>query len=119
MDRFDHTAFLGTKLGRAGRWAVCFAADWCPFCQKFLDRYTHLQTPDGAQTAIGDVTDLDSPLWDSFQLDVVPTLVVFEEGSPVWRRDGRLGEGLDTEDIDALQRALASLPPPSKTHRSR
>ena len=58
------------------------------------------------EKAMGDVTDEESALWDDFELNVVPTMVLFRDGKTVWRRDGIRQVGLNGADIDALRAAL-------------
>ena len=58
------------------------------------------------EKAMGDVTDEESALWDDFELNVVPTMVLFRDGKAVWRRDGIRHVGLNGADIDALRAAL-------------
>jgi len=100
--------FVEDRLGRPGRWIVDFTADWCPYCRAFLPTFLGARgVPAHATRALGDVTDVDSPLWESLALDVVPTVVCFDDGRPVRRLDGVLGEGLSGE---ALDRFLAKLP---------
>lgn len=59
----------------AGRVVVCFCADWCGYCHRFLP---HLKRIHDAWVV--DVSDEDDPLWDQHALRVVPTVVVFEGG---------------------------------------
>ena len=49
--------------------------------------------------ALVSLDDLDNPLWETFDVKVVPTVMVFKEGKPVFRRDGVLGRGLPKEAI--------------------
>jgi thioredoxin-like negative regulator of GroEL len=106
VETFGPDMFEGTHLRRAGTWVVDFSADWCPFCQEFLPKFASLPRPSGVQLAIGDLTDYHSPLWDRFSLEVTPTVIVFREGAPVFRRDGRRGEGLDEDDLKSVSDAL-------------
>jgi thioredoxin-like negative regulator of GroEL len=48
------------------------------------------------------MSDLESPLWDTFDVRIVPTVVVFKEGRPIFRSDGVLGRGLPTEVMDEV-----------------
>lgn len=48
---------------------------------------------------IADVTDLESPLWERFGLEVVPTLAAFRDGEVVLREDGRLGLGIESATL--------------------
>jgi len=50
------------------------------------------------QWARVDVSDYDNKLWEVFNIEVVPTIVLFKSGKPVWRKDGVLGRGL-SEDV--------------------
>jgi Thioredoxin len=99
--------FDGTRLKREGRYAVCFGATWCPptrgFVPKFVARSGHLP----AQLAMADITDLDDPLWDTFQIRITPTIVIFREGIPSARLDGRRVIGLRNADLDRLAEMLA------------
>jgi thiol-disulfide isomerase/thioredoxin len=108
VDRLGAEAFQGDRLQRPGTWAVAFLADWCPFCRAFAPKFDALAGGGSYQIARGDVTDYDSPLWDAFHLEVVPTVVVFREGVPGFRRDGQLGRGLSDADLAAIRGELAS-----------
>jgi thioredoxin-like negative regulator of GroEL len=106
MERLRPSDFDGERLRRTGPWAVCFAADWCPFCVDFLQRFDRLDGAPGLGVAIGDLTDLENPLWERFGVEIVPTLVAFRDGNAVWRRDGIGGVGLPDSAVDEIQRAL-------------
>ncbi|MGD0249871.1 MAG: thioredoxin domain-containing protein [Thermoplasmata archaeon] len=106
LERLDTGSFAGGKLSRGGTWGVAFLAEWCPFCRDFAPRFANLANE--ASVAVGDLTDLESPLWEEFDVEVVPTVVVFREGEPVLRRDGTPGEGLGERDLVAVRDALAA-----------
>jgi len=55
------------------------------------------------------IDDWENPLWDEYHVDVVPTLVLFEGGKPVYRRDGILGRGLGNHDIEAIVERAAGV----------
>ena len=110
MDRISTAGFAGDRLDRPGRYAVCFSADWCPFCQRFARLFEEWQAPRGVHRAVIDLTDTDSPLWDRFDVQVVPTLAVFVDGELTWRRNGRRMRGLKERDLADLSAALAALP---------
>lgn len=49
------------------------------------------------------MSDDDNELWDVFDIEIVPTLVAFKDGKPVWRKDGVPGRGLSDETVkDAI-----------------
>ena len=110
VERLPAQAFDGDRLARPGTWAVAFVADWCPFCRRFRPEFEALPGPVGFRRGWGDVTDLESPLWDSFHLEVVPTVVAFRDGAVVFRIDGVAGVGLGPADLDALRQALTDPP---------
>lgn len=109
IDRIGTEAFEGERLLRPGRRAVVFAADWCPFCREFLPRFAPLGTDD-ARPLFADLSDLDSPLWDRFHVDVVPTVIVFQDGIAVARVDGVSGEGIDSAGLERIRSSLAGAP---------
>jgi thiol-disulfide isomerase/thioredoxin len=82
-----------------------FYADWCPFCLSFLPEFEGLAS-EQFQTAKVDLSDWENPLWEEYKIDVVPTLVAFDKGKEVARRDGRRGIGLSRKDIDEMKRKL-------------
>lgn len=106
LNRIGPEAFEGERLQRAGAVAVAFLADWCPFCRAFEPEFASLATPHGRALAVADLTDLDSPLWDRFAIEVVPTVVVFRDGRTILRRDGVAGQGLGSADLRAIEQAL-------------
>jgi hypothetical protein len=107
MERFGPGAFDGRRLGRPGKWVVDFSADWCPFCDQFLPIFAALEGNEEFQVAIGDLTDVDTPLWDLFDLEVTPTMIAFRDGDPVFRVDGRRNVGLTQKDVQAVRAAMA------------
>jgi thiol-disulfide isomerase/thioredoxin len=96
---------------------VMFYADWCPFCQRFIPIFEsvnqarmreHKKTTSYKMYA-AKVNDDDNPLWDRFSIDAVPTIVAFDKGKIVLRRDSRLGIGLTKSDVDSILIELAEL----------
>jgi len=97
----DASAFRGTELARPGTWAVAFLADWCPFCRSFAPKFDALEGQ-GFDLAHGDVNSESSPLWHDFDIKVVPTVVVFRDGQPIFRANGRYLRGLSDRDLAAI-----------------
>jgi len=103
-------AFDGARLRRPGRWAVAFVADWCPFCRRFRPRFEALAGALPCSLAFADVTSEESPLWDVFGIEVIPTVVAFQDGAVVGRVDGRAGEDFGPGDLDRVRALFPSRP---------
>jgi hypothetical protein len=52
--------------------------------------------------ASADLSSYDNPLWETFQINVVPTVIFFKDGRPLIRKDGTLGRGLSKKDLEEL-----------------
>jgi len=105
MESVGADAFRGDQLLRKGTWIVAFLADWCPFCRRFRPQFSTLEGAAAFRVAVGDVSSEESPLWDVFRIEVVPTIVVFRDGRPVFRVDGILGEGLSEANLHEARSA--------------
>lgn len=60
-----------------------------------------------------DISDYENPLWETFRIGVVPTIIIFKEGKAVFRKDGVLGRGLSQKAIDESMEQMKLLSPPS------
>ena len=105
LERVGAESFRGSRLLKEGTWAVAFLADWCPFCQAFRPNFESMRLSVGGRL-IADVTEEESPLWDTFAIEVIPTVVVFRGGIPIARFDGVPGVGLEAKDLDRIASAL-------------
>ena len=81
---------------------VMFTTTWCPFCRRFKPKFVEVATKAVVRSVIAYIDDWENPLWDEYKIDVVPTLILFEGGKPVYRRDGVLGRGLGEKDLQDL-----------------
>jgi thioredoxin 1 len=86
--------FKRKHLRKSGTLAVLFAAAWCPFCRRFSPIFESALTEKGMPAALADLSDLENPLWETFDIQVVPTVMVFKDGELIYRMDGVLGQGL-------------------------
>jgi len=101
--------FLGKHLKKNGTLAVLFAAEWCPFCRRFSPIFNSALIEKGLPGAQADLSDLENPLWEAFDIEVVPTVMVFKNGELIYRKDGVLGRGLpDTAMNEVVPYLLAS-----------
>ncbi len=77
---------------------VLFYASWCPFCQRFLPIFEKF-SQDKTQDCVIVKTDDRESLREKFLVDVVPTVIFFENGRPTRRLDGIQGIGLDEKKL--------------------
>lgn len=81
--------FLETHSGPV---PVMFSATWCGFCARFGPQFRARAEKTSAPFAVVDISDESDPLWDTFDIEVVPTVIVFENGKPKARVGGVLGD---------------------------
>jgi thioredoxin 1 len=94
---------------------VLFAADWCGYCRRFLGVISEYKEsvngPAEADHSIN-VVNIDSgdgSLWETYNVDLVPTLIVFSSGKQIFRRDAQPMVGLRQPDLeDALKAAVVA-----------
>jgi thioredoxin 1 len=83
-----------------------FYADWCPFCQRFKPIFKSAITTKPASNGYkfyeSKVNDDDNLLWDRFSINAVPTLIAFDKGKIISRRDAKMGVGLNESDLDSM-----------------
>jgi thiol-disulfide isomerase/thioredoxin len=100
----------GTDLGAtlAGRKVVAmFHATWCPFCVSFAPVFRRLTAAAAAWEPLEVVLDdYDDPRWERYGIDVVPTVIFFDDGRITRRLDGQAGVGLHEA---ALRQALETV----------
>jgi|HubBroStandDraft_4_1064222.scaffolds.fasta_scaffold300755_2 hypothetical protein len=102
--------FSGTHLQRPGIYVVCFGATWCLPTRRFAPMFASRNGSLPAKLAIADITKMDDPLWDTFQIRITPSIVVFREGDPVGRFDGRWALGLRRRDLDRMAEFVGAVP---------
>ncbi len=90
-----------------GSYVVLFMADWCPYCARFKPIFeSYEKKVSNYRFAIAKINEDDNPLWDMFNIQAIPTLIAFNNGSVVARRDARLGVGLSEDDMRSLLKEL-------------
>jgi thioredoxin 1 len=92
---------------RKGRSAVLFRARWCPFCRAFEPIFRRVAGRDGHALVGAMLDDEANPLWIEYQVEVVPTVLFFEDGRQVERLDGESGVGLAAADLEAALDRIA------------
>ena len=61
----------------------------------------------GIEWAEVDISDDEDPLWELFDIKVVPTMIVFKNGEAIFRKDGLLGRGLSGKAIEEALEEIA------------
>jgi len=109
--QLEPSDFESKRLKKSGTMIVLFAAEWCPFCRRFSSIFNSVLAEKRMVGGLADLTDLENPLWEEFGIDVVPSVMVFNEGELVYRKDGVLGRGLPDNAMDEV---LLKLPTGNK-----
>ncbi len=58
-----------------------------------------------------DISDTEDPLWETFDIKVVPTVIIFKDGQSTFRRDGLLGRGLSRKALEETVEEMKRLTP--------
>ena len=85
---------------------VLFYATWCLYCANFKPTFesTKIET----SSKFGSIIDEDeNPLWDRFDIKAVPTMIVFQNGKIISRKNAKKHVGLTKSDMDYLVTELA------------
>jgi thioredoxin 1 len=85
----DLTAFVKTRP----EVYVLFYASWCPHSRAFLPIFQKVSDENPTRCAKA-VVDDDEGLWNKYGIRVVPTVLLFEQGTQTRRLDGTPGWGL-------------------------
>ena len=83
---------------------VCFGGEWCPFCRDFFPEFEKWKAPSGVKKIIAELDKEESPWWDLYKIEVVPTLAVIECGEITYRKDAKPSIGLDINDFKDIEK---------------
>jgi thioredoxin-related protein len=77
-----------------------FVSSHCPFCQRFIKAFdAHVATCKVDLVVHVNMDDFDSPLWDEYNVNAVPTLILFENGEIKSRLDAGSGVGISEKQF--------------------
>ena len=97
MIKVDNRQDLDEELNKNEKVMALFYATWCPYCTRFVPTFDkkigNLTNNDRVIHVILD--DYDSPLWDDYDIEAVPTIIYFIKGKVRNRLDGMFGVGLN------------------------
>jgi thioredoxin-like negative regulator of GroEL len=99
MSKIDVEYDLDKALRSKGRLFVLFYASWCPFSQMFLPIFEK-HTKDNLGDCLRIKTDNKVKLCKKYSVNVVPTVLLFENGKIVKRLDGDPGIGLSEKQLE-------------------
>jgi thioredoxin 1 len=101
MSKIDVEYNLDEALKTKGRVYVLFYASWCPFSQRFLPIFEKYAR-DNPETCLRVKTDDKAKLCEEYSVDVVPTVLLFENGKVAKRLIGAPGAGLNEKQMKNL-----------------
>jgi len=52
------------------------------------------------------VNEDENPLWDRFNIQAIPTMIAFQNGKILTRRDAKIGIGLTRADMESIIKEL-------------
>ncbi len=104
----DAKAFRAQVLESQEPTVALFWATWCPFCRRYKPEFDKLAAQHAWRFASVYLDDESNPLWDDYDVEVVPTLALFRGGKLVDRQDGILGYGLDKKATQAFADRVTS-----------
>ncbi len=103
--------FEGDRLLKKDRILAFFYAAWCPFCRMAFPLLKLLSPDSSYEVFRVDLSDEGNPLWESFDIDTVPTLVAFDGGREFWRANGIPMLGLRKSDFEKADAAMKAPKP--------
>ena len=84
---------------------VLFYADWCPYCANFRPTFEEINSNTDKKAAL--VNEDENLLWDRFNIQAVPTMIAFQNGKIISRKDARKGIGLTRSDMESIVKELS------------
>ena len=84
---------------------VLFYADWCPYCSNFRPTFEEINSENIQKKAVL-LNEDENTLWDRFNIQAVPTMIAFQNGNIMTRRDAKKGIGLTRKDMESMVKEL-------------
>jgi thioredoxin len=98
MSKVNVESGLEESLKSKDKVVVLFYASWCPFSQRFLPTFEKYSTSK-PEKCLQIVTDDKPTLCEKYEVDVVPTVLIFKNGKVTKRLDGAAGIGLSERQL--------------------
>ena len=97
--------FDSKVLNNKEKTVVLFYADWCPYCANFKPTFEEIKS-DKIEKKTALVNEDENLLWDRFDIQAIPTIIAFQNGQILARRDAKRGVGLTRKDMESLIKEL-------------
>jgi len=106
MEHLTSEEFDSKILKNDQKTLVLFYASWCPYCENFKPTFESAKI-DNVRKIAALVDEDENPLWDRFNIQAVPTMIAFEKGKIVTRKDAKKHIGLTKSDMESMIKELA------------
>ncbi|MGD6808289.1 MAG: thioredoxin family protein [Candidatus Bathyarchaeia archaeon] len=107
MLEVNNKADLTKQISQYKRVLALFSSSWCPFCQRFAKSFDANVGNCKVDLVLRvNMDDYDSPLWDEYNVDAVPTLILFENGEIKSRLDAGSGTGLNEKQFTSWLKTI-------------
>ncbi len=91
---------LNRLLKQHPKTVALFYSSWCPFCRSFISVFDKQARKPADHTYIKvQIDDDDNPMWETYSLDAVPSLILFKKGEISKRLDCERGVGLNEKQF--------------------
>jgi thioredoxin len=101
MIEVENAEELSAILGKTDKVIVLFYATWCPYCINFVPIFDKRIINYNVGNVIHVLLDdYNNQLWDDYDIEVVPTVIFFENTKVSRRLDGRFGRGLNEKQLN-------------------
>jgi len=106
MKEVDNEDDLMSILRATERVFVLFYASWCPFCVRFLPIFEEYAQKNRRDEFLRvKIDDENNPLWEKYDVKVVPTVILFKGERMQRRLDGVLNVGLTKDEFKNFLRS--------------
>ena len=98
MSKIDREYDFDEILKSKERVFVLFYASWCPYSKRFLPIFDKF-SQDNTRKCVSIMIDDKASLSDKYSVEIVPTVLIFENGKVSKRLDGKPGSGLNEKQL--------------------
>jgi hypothetical protein len=91
--------FINEHSRQSGKILVIFYAEWGPFSRS-ASHFLASLNPISYKIFRVDLSDENNTLWASFKIRRIPTLIAFDNGKEIWRKEATYMMGLKNADFN-------------------